>query len=61
MASRAAVARGVRANRLRELTLDEAEAGFSVEWDGGGGGVKVSSWFIASRFKAEVLLRTCLK
>ena len=59
MASRAAVARGVRANRLRELTLDEAEAGFSVEW--GGGGVKVSSWFIASRFKAEVLLRTCLR
>ena len=36
MASRAAVARGVRANRLRELTLDEAEAGFSVEWGGGG-------------------------
>ena len=37
MASRATVASGVRANRLRELTLDEAEAGFSGEWGEGGG------------------------
>lgn len=43
--------------RLEGLT--EAETGFSVGWDGGG--VKVSSWFIASRFKAEVQLRTCLR